>query len=86
MLPTYPAVLSGDRLVWSGDAPPGVAVVGVPVHVTLLTTPTLVADRGKEMAAALEGIAARGGLAGVADPLAWEREQRVDRELPGRGE
>jgi hypothetical protein len=85
MLPTYPAVLSGDRLVWSGDAPP-VPAVGVPVHVTLLAPPTSSADRGKRMAAALEEVAARGGLTGIADPLAWEREQRTDRALPGREE
>lgn len=86
MLPTYPAVLSGDRIVWSGDAPPGLAVTGVPVHITLLTPPSPAADRGRRMAAALEEVAARGGLASITDPLAWEREQRIDRELPGRSD
>jgi hypothetical protein len=86
MLPTYPAVLSGDRIVWSGDSPPGLSAAGVPVHVTLLAPPSSPAERRKRMAAALEEIAARGGLPVVADPLAWEREQRADRDLPGRGE
>jgi hypothetical protein len=36
------------------------------------------------MAAALEQLAALGGLSAIADPLEWEREQREDRELPGR--
>lgn len=85
MLPTYPAVLSGDRLIWSGDSPPG-STAGVPVHVTLLAPPVPSSDRGKRRAAALEAIAARGGLADIADPLAWEREQRVERELPGRSD
>ena len=39
MLPTYPAVLSGNRLVWSGEAPPGLDSASIPVHVTLLTAP-----------------------------------------------
>jgi hypothetical protein len=38
------------------------------------------------MAAALEAIARRGGLAAITDPLKWEREQREDRDLPGRAE
>ncbi len=84
MLPTYPAVLSGDRLVRSGDAPAGLAAANVPVHVTLLAPPVTPADRGKRTAAALEELAARGGLAGLIDPLAWEREQRTERDLPER--
>jgi hypothetical protein len=36
------------------------------------------------MAAALELVAARGGLVAIPDPLQWEREQREDRDLPGR--
>ncbi len=34
--------------------------------------------------AALKRIAARGGIAGITDPAAWQREQRADRPLPGR--
>lgn len=34
--------------------------------------------------AALDRIAARGGIAGISDPVAWQREQRTDRPLPGR--
>lgn len=86
MLHTYPATLTGDRLIWSGDAPLGLAPAGVPVHVTVLAPPITPADRKKRMLAALEELAARGGLAGIPDPLAWEREQRADRELPGRSE
>jgi hypothetical protein len=84
MLPTYPAVLSGHRLVWSGEAPPVLDSASIPVHVTLLTAPPGGAGNRQRMLAALEELAARGGLAGIADPLAWEREQRADRDLPGR--
>lgn len=86
MLPTYTAVLTGDRLTWTGDTPVGIADTNVPVHVTLLAPPSAPADRGKRMAAALEELAARGGIAGIGDPLAWQREQRSERDLPGRSE
>jgi hypothetical protein len=35
-------------------------------------------------AAAMERLVARGGIASIPDPSAWEREQRVERPLPGR--
>jgi hypothetical protein len=85
MLPTYPAVLSGDRLVWSDGAPAGLSG-SVPVYVTLLTPPAPATDRRARMVAALEELAARGGLSEITDPLAWERERRADRTLPGRSE
>jgi len=36
---------------------------------------------GKE---ALNRIAKRGGIAGIVDPVSWQREQRADRPLAGR--
>ena len=48
MLHTYPATLTGDRLIWSGDAPQGLAPVGVPVHVTVLVIPPPPADRREQ--------------------------------------
>ena len=39
---------------------------------------------GEKMFAALEQLAARGGVQEIPDPLAWEREQREDRVLDGR--
>lgn len=40
--------------------------------------------RREDALAALDRIAARGGIAGIPDPIAWQREQRNDRPLPGR--
>ena len=40
--------------------------------------------RREHALAALDRIAARGGIAGIPDPIAWQREQRNDRPLPGR--
>ena len=41
---------------------------------------------GQRMAAALQRIAALGTFAGIADPVAWQRAERADRELPNRAE
>jgi hypothetical protein len=41
----------------------------------------------REMAlAALKRLRERGTFRGIADPVAWQREIRSDRPLPGRGE
>ena len=87
MFPTYLAILDDNRVEWSTDPPPALAR-RVRVHVTLLDNPPVAAspDQGARMASVLELIANRGGLTAITDPLAWEREQREDRELPGRTE
>lgn len=36
------------------------------------------------MAAVLSQLAAAGGIRSIPDPLAWQREIRQDRPLPGR--
>ena len=41
-------------------------------------------QRGAAMSAALEALAARNSLADIADPVAWQREQRTERSLPER--
>ena len=42
------------------------------------------ADPGRRMVAALEALATRSALRDISDPVAWEREVRRDRPLPGR--
>ena len=83
---TFHGILRADRIEWLGDAPEHLAPdAGVRVSVTLLDSP-VVADQGKRMAAALEKLAALPPNPGLADPLAWQRESRQDRPLPGREE
>lgn len=86
---TYRAVLRGNRLEWQGEPPPGaVGERSIPVDVTLLGERTLNASRdansGERMAAALENLAAARAVVGIEDPVAWQRETRRDRPLPGR--
>jgi hypothetical protein len=82
MLRTYKAVLSGNQVEWID--PPPQPVRPTPVHITLLEDEVVdPGRRGREMAAALESIAAAGRLSSI-DAMAWERELRQDRSLPGR--
>jgi hypothetical protein len=41
-------------------------------------------DKRSRALVALQRIAAHGGMAGIADASAWQREQCADRALPGR--
>jgi hypothetical protein len=87
MLNTYKAVLKGDRLEWLHDIPQELAQKeAVAVYVTVLeeTSESANAPSGAKMAEALEKLAALGTLTRIADPVAWQREQRQDRVLPGR--
>jgi hypothetical protein len=83
----YRAVLHGDRLQWSEDVPEHVRK-GRPV-VVYVTVPDEEAsagqdDRGRRMAEALEKLAAASAQAVPRDPVAWQRETREERSLPGR--
>jgi hypothetical protein len=89
MLETYQGILSDNHIEWVGGAPPVSESAGVRVQVTLLDQASAAEDeaiRGRRRAEALERLAARGGVASIPDPLAWEREMREDRPLPGRDE
>ena len=88
MLQTYKAILQGNRLEWCETAPqslhPDQPIV---VHVTILDdVPTLppLSVTGLQMAAILEQLAQHPTLSTIQDPVTWQREQRSDRELPGR--
>ena len=78
---TYRAILRGDRLQWTDDAPDSSAAL--PVDVTVVEMPGN-GSGGKGMADALEKIAARGGIRSIPDAAAWQREIRNDRPLPDR--
>lgn len=85
MLRTYKAVLRGNRVEWI-DAPPA-PTRPTPVHITLLEESAEPSRAcGQEMARALEALAERGGLSGIPDPVAWQRDVRQERTLPGRGD
>ena len=85
---TYEAILKGNELEWLGDMPDEVREMK-PVHVevTLLRggePKRKTKTDPKAAAAALERMAAQGGVKSIPDPLEWQRETRKDRPLPGR--
>lgn len=88
VLPTYKAILRGNRLEWSGNArqhPPVDRPVAV--YVTVLDEPMGEVDaseQGARMATALERLAEIHALAEIEDASSWERETRRERALPGR--
>ena len=90
MLTTYHGILKGDRIQWDQDAPKDLrADQPVQVFVTILEESKLPEmgkrSNGKKMAEALERLAESGNvLSAIPNPVAWEREQRKDRKLPGR--
>ena len=88
MMTTYHGILKGDRIEWDQDRPVNLrADHPVQVFVTIIQQAeeeTIDEPSGEKLFAILEEIAAAGGIQSIPDPLAWEREQREDRELPGR--
>ncbi|MEW6378644.1 MAG: hypothetical protein AB1611_03430 [bacterium] len=86
---TYKAILRGNRIEWSDDAPSCLAPEhAVAVQVTVLDEESLPTgsglNQGQRMAAALEQLAAIHACAEMTDPAAWERDIREDRPLPDR--
>ena len=88
MLNTYKAKLKGDHIEWAESPPPALNGGTTDVLVTVLVSQEAgTADKAELRrcrVAALERIAARGGIKSIPDPVAWQREMREDRPLPGR--
>lgn len=75
----YPAILHGDRLEWLGEAPSA----GDGAHVEVVVTNALPAGiTGREALALLDQLGPDGAFADIGDPVAWQREQRAERDLP----
>lgn len=88
MTNTYPAIIRGNRIEWSGD-PPEHLDPERPVAVQVIVPASDLRDaqvQGARMAAALEHLATASVLLGLDDPASWERELRQDRSLPERDE
>ena len=79
---TYEAILSNDRVDWTGEAPNQKKPLRV--QVTILEDTPPAQDRGRRMAEALKKLAEIDAFSSIADPVAWQREMRRERSLPGR--
>jgi hypothetical protein len=91
MLRTFEALLKGKVLEWTNDAPQQ-SDRPLKVYVTLLEEKleeksSISAEiRRQKIVEILEKLAASQTFAEMADPVAWQREMRQDRPLPGRDE
>ena len=84
----YKAKLKDGQVEWLG-VPPPLSLNGADVLVTVAspsepTNDLPKGERGRRMRAALEELARSGAFADIKDPVAWQREIRKDRPLPGR--
>jgi hypothetical protein len=88
MVRTYKALLRGNSLEWIGEAPERSEDYPITVEVTVLeeSQAAEARSRGDEMAAILEKLAESGAVSEITDPVAWQRDLRQDRLLPGRAE
>ena len=87
MIATYKARLHGNRLDWQEDPPP-VSAADVSVLVTVLpnedAAPRPRVPSGRKLADILRRLARENAVPSIPDPVAWQREIRQDRVLPGR--
>ena len=88
MIRTYKALLRGNSLEWIGEAPERSEDSPMTIEVTVLeeSHPAEARSRGDEMTAILEKLAKSGAVSEITDPVAWQRDLRRDRSLPGRAE
>lgn len=88
MAMTYDGTLQNNHIEWENESPKELHD-GRPirVRVTVLEEGSSPSEqeRRDRMVAALEELGRLGTFAGI-DPVEWQREQRVDRPLPGRGD
>ncbi len=82
----YKAVLHGDRVEWLEGAPETDGPVPVEVHITISSEvgSRVSDDAGKSVFELFQELADMGAFSEIEDPVAWQREIRKDRPLPGR--
>ncbi len=86
MLATYKATLHGNSIRWTDERScPIASDQDVEVLITVLSkmqSPAAASEtRGERVVRYLEKIAQTGGVTGIADPVAWQRKLRQDRQL-----
>ena len=85
----YDAIMRGDTLEWTGARPVGLPQdEAIAVEVVLKTVQSLDAEeeRKRRLGEALDSVVKLNPFRDMDDPVAWQREMRVDRSLCGREE
>ena len=80
----YKAILRGDRVEWLNGAPDEQGPLLVEITVTKELDPDEEAILSKPVSQLFQELADMGAFSEIEDPVAWQREIRKDRPLPGR--
>lgn len=82
----YDAIIDGGQVRWVGLAPQASGPMRVRVEVDVEGSGHEgLRGQGAYVAEAMRrAVAATGGVTSIHDPIAWQREARVDRPMPGR--
>ena len=80
----YKAILHGDRVEWLDGAPDEEGPLPVEITVTGEISPDGDDELLKPVSQYFQALADMGTFADIEDPVAWQREIRKDRPLPGR--
>jgi hypothetical protein len=88
MLTTLKATVQGDRIRWlensEGVFPPTRLVQALITPLEEAATAATPDERTRRRLAAVKKLVSLNAFSNVPDPVAWQREARSDRELPGR--
>ena len=84
MKQVFKAILHGDRVEWLDDAPESDGPIQVYVSVMEVKRDDDLEPGQKSIVELFQALADSGAFADIEDPVAWQREQRKDRPLPGR--
>lgn len=83
MRPTYEAIIDGERITWQGKRPDLNGRTRVRLNLEVITDGR--EPNGAKLARMIDDFIQRtGGLTSIDDPVAWQREQRIDRPIEGR--
>ena len=80
----YKAILRGDQVEWLDGAPETDDPLAVEISVIDGSVPDLPDESSKPVSELFQILADMGAFAEIDDPVAWQREIRRDRPLPGR--
>jgi len=88
MLTTLKATIQGDRIRWLEDSeevfPPTRLVNALITPLEQPATALSPDEQAGRRLAALKKLAGLNAFSSIQDPVAWQRQVRADRELPGR--
>ncbi|MBL8206522.1 MAG: hypothetical protein JNM09_19970 [Blastocatellia bacterium] len=87
MLQTYSAILKNNQVHWTDEEPVASGeghALSVLVTIVEETVQPTTENHRQKIAQVLNRLAARNTLAEIDDPVAWQKDLREDRTLPGR--